>query len=202
MFESYSACFEFNSFDSSNQNNEKSIYDWKYFKNKYSHFIKSEKPESMKRNYDTAFGQETYDYSRFGEVVDNYYRFKLNGNEFKIPFSSKLPDSYETSEENKRGEDLKEDLKEEINKDDSNHNENDVGIDIVFEEKGKEKDVELEEGEVNENQEDVNMDDLFDYNNFKYEIDNKFNLIETMMREIHLENPLFYVKNRYVETLY
>jgi hypothetical protein len=182
MFEPYAACSEFNSIDNQDTDNGKNVvYDWSYFKNKYSHFIKNEKTESKKRNYDTAFGQETYDYSRFGEVVDGYYRFKLNGNEFKIPFNSVANDTdtknMATQEESEE-EEVKKDFEEE------DFEEEDLG------EEGS------EEGEVKEEESNYN------YEYLKNEIERKFDLIDLLLREIHIDDSNLHKSNRYIETLY
>jgi hypothetical protein len=179
MFEPYAACSEFNSSDSinivnQNTDNGKTVYDWSYFKNKYSHFIKNEKTESKKRNYDTAFGQETYDYSRFGEVVDGYYRFKLNGNEFKIPFSSVAND---TDTKNMATQEESEEEEEEVKKD--------------FEKEDFEKEDLGKEEESN-----------YNYEYLKNEIERKFDLIDLLLREIHIDDSNLHKSNRYIETLY
>ena len=94
MFEPYAACYNRESIANdngigNNLNDKKSVYDWNYFKNKYSNFIKNEKKtETKKRKYGDAFDQSTYDYSRFGKLVGDNYRFEINGTEFHIPFCS------------------------------------------------------------------------------------------------------------------
>jgi len=217
MFEPYAACYNCESVAnandngiSNNVNDENPVYDWNYFKNKYSNFIRNEKKtETKKRKYGDAFDQSTYDYSRFGKIVGDNYRFEINGTEFHIPFYTEqsvnmnLNDEKEEEKETDKEEEKETDKEEEKERLNKGFEE---GIKITFEEIESESESEIahesESGEVfEEDKMDIQQDyQPFDYENFKNDIDSKFNLIYGLLSELQVDYSV--TRKKYVETLY
>jgi hypothetical protein len=162
--------------------------------------VKNEKKtETKKRKYGDAFDQSTYDYSRFGKIVGDNYRFEINGTEFHIPFCTEQ--SVNMNLNNDKEEEKETDKEEEKERQNKGFEE---GIKINFEECESETNSELEhepEEVFEEDKMDIQQDDEpFDYEYFKNDIDYKFDLIYDLLSELQLDDSI--LRRRYVETLY
>lgn len=175
-------------------NSSQTIYDWKYFKNKYEKYIKKDdvhkrKMESVlkKRKYGDAFDQDTYEFMRFGEIVGDKYVFKLPLYELHIPL-------YENSDEKSGNSDVH---KMDIEEDSSEIIDENEGIKIIIEEK-EEKEKEQEKEQVDENaKQDAKEEGEFNYDDIKESVDKNISILIDQIAAVYGYTN---IKNR-VETL-